>query len=89
MVWRKHPYQRAVSSKSILNRSGPRMEPWETPVIISVQSLNDISVYPASLSCVAHSIDLCNVTIKSIRNMHAVANQIADILHFNEKGLYG
>ena len=42
-------------------------------------------VHPASLSCVSHSIDICTVAIKNIRNMHAVStNQIADILHFND-----
>ena len=42
-------------------------------------------VYPASLSCVSHSIDICTVAIKNIRNMHAVStNQIADIFHFND-----
>ena len=35
---------------------------------------------PASLSCVSYSIDICTV------NVHAVStNQIADILHFNDK----
>ena len=43
-------------------------------------------VYPASLSCVSHSIDICTVAIKNIRNVHAVStNQIVDILHFNDK----
>ena len=43
-------------------------------------------VYPTSLSCVSHSIDICTVAIQNIRNMHAVStNQIADILHFNNK----
>ena len=42
--------------------------------------------YPALLSRVSHSIDIWNVAIKNIRNMHAVSNnQIADILHFNDK----
>ena len=42
-------------------------------------------VYPASLSCVSHSIDICTVAIKNIRNMYAVlTSQIADILHFND-----
>ena len=41
-------------------------------------------VYPASLSFVSHSIDICTVAIKNLRNMHAVStSQIADILHFN------
>ena len=40
-------------------------------------------VHPASLSCVSHSIDICTVAIKDIRNMHAVStNQIADIFLF-------
>ena len=34
---------------------------------------------------VSHSIDICTVAIKHIRNVHAVsANQIADVLHFND-----
>ena len=42
-------------------------------------------VYRTSLSCVSHSIDICTVPIKNIRNMHAVStNQVADILHFND-----
>ena len=39
-------------------------------------------------SCVSHSIDICTVAIKNIRNMHAGStNQIADILHYNDKFL--
>ena len=46
-------------------------------------------VYPASLSCVSHSIYICTVAIKNIRNMHTVsASQVADILHFNDKPPY-
>ena len=46
-------------------------------------------VYPASFSCVSHSIDICTVAIKIIRNMHAVStNQVADILHFNDNEDY-
>ena len=31
---------------------------------------------------------ICTVAIKNIRNMHAVStNQIADILHFNDKDI--
>ena len=42
-------------------------------------------VYPASLSCVSHSIDICTVAITNIKNMYAVpTNQITDILHFND-----
>ena len=42
-------------------------------------------VYRTSLSCVSHSIDICTVPIKNIRNMYAVStNQVADILHFND-----
>ena len=42
-------------------------------------------VYPASLSCVSHAIDICTVAIKNIRNMQAVStNQITYILHFND-----
>ena len=45
--------------------------------------------YLALLSCVSHFIDICTVAIKYIRNMHAVStNQIADILHFNDKACY-
>ena len=43
-------------------------------------------VYSVQLSCFSHSIDICSVVIKHIRNIHAVSvNQIADILHFNDK----
>ena len=46
-------------------------------------------VYPASLSSVSYSSDVCTVAIKNIRKMYAVStNQIADILHFNDKGRY-
>ena len=46
-------------------------------------------VYPASLSCVSHFIDVCTVAIKNIRNMHTDStNQIAGILHFNDKEFY-
>ena len=43
-----------------------------------------------SLSCVSHSIDICTVAVKSIRNLKAVStNQITtDILYFNENALY-
>ena len=38
-----------------------------------------------SLSCVSHSIDICTVAIKNIRNMDAVStNKIGDIMHFND-----
>ena len=38
------------------------------------------------LCCVSHSIDICTVAIKNIRNMHAAStNQIADIFNFNDK----
>ena len=41
-------------------------------------------LYPASFP-VSHSIDICAVAIKNIKNMHAVStNQLADILHFND-----
>ena len=47
-------------------------------------------VYPASVSCVSHSIDICTVAIKNIRHMHAVtSNQIADVVHFNDNTPYG
>ena len=37
-------------------------------------------VCPTRLSCNSHSIDICTVAIKNIKNMHAVStNQIADI----------
>ena len=40
------------------------------------------------ISRVSHSIDICTVTIKNIRNIHTVStNQIADILHFNDNYL--
>ena len=43
-------------------------------------------VNPAQLSYVSHSIDICTVAIKNIRNMYAVSTyQLADILHFNNK----
>ena len=43
-------------------------------------------LYPVLLSCVSHSIDLFKVAIKNIKNMHVIlTNQIADILHFNDK----
>ena len=46
-------------------------------------------VYPAYLSCVSHSVDICTVAIKNIWNMQAVStNQIADILHFNDNKWY-
>ena len=46
-------------------------------------------VYPAQLCCGSHSIDICTVAIKNIKNMHAVStNRNADILHFNDKGQY-
>ena len=39
--------------------------------------------YPAELSCVSHSVDICTVAIKNTRNMHAVStNQFADIFSF-------
>ena len=41
------------------------------------------------ISCVLHSIDISTVAIRNIRYMHAVStNKIANILHFNDKGLY-
>ena len=41
------------------------------------------------LSCVSHSIYICTVAIKNIRNMHVFSTkQIADILHFNDKFVY-
>ena len=43
-------------------------------------------VYPASLSCVSHSINICTVAVKYIRNIHTVSiDQLAGILHFNDK----
>ena len=46
-------------------------------------------VHPVWLSGVSHSIDICAVAIKNIRNMYAVlTNQIADILHFNDNIYY-
>ena len=36
----------------------------------------------------SHSIDICTVAIKSLKNIYAVStNQIADILHFNNQVL--
>ena len=44
-------------------------------------------MYPASLSCVSHSIDVCTVAVRGIGSVHAVStNQIADILHFSGNG---
>ena len=44
---------------------------------------------PAQLSYISHSIDICTVVIKNIRNMNAVlTNQVADILHFNDNAQY-
>ena len=46
-------------------------------------------IYPTSLSCVLHIIDICTVAIKNIRKKHAVStNQVADILHFNDNAIY-
>ena len=46
-------------------------------------------VYPALLSSVSHSINICTVAIKNIRNMHAVStNQVADILHVKDNVTY-
>ena len=37
------------------------------------------------LYCVSHSIDICTIAIKVIRNLHPVStNLIADILYFND-----
>ena len=45
-------------------------------------------LYPAQLSYVSHSADICTVAIKNIRYMHAVStNQTADILHIKDKEL--
>ena len=42
-------------------------------------------VYLSSLPCISHSIDVCTVVNKNIRNMHTVStNQTADILHLND-----
>ena len=47
------------------------------------------SVYPAQLFCVSHSIVIFTVVIKNIKNIGAVStNQIADILHYNDKNAY-
>ena len=44
---------------------------------------------PPSFLAFHNSIDICKVTIKNIKNMHAVStNQIADILHFNDNTKY-
>ena len=45
--------------------------------------------YPARLSCDSHSIDICTVAIKNVKNIHAVStNQIPGILHFNDNEQY-
>ena len=45
-------------------------------------------LYLAQLSCVSHSIVICMVAVKNLKNIHTVStNQIADILHFNNKGI--
>ena len=42
--------------------------------------------FPASILRAIHSIDICTVKIKNIRNMYAIlTNQITDIWHFNDK----
>ena len=38
-------------------------------------------VYPASLSCVSHSIYICTVAIKNIRNMHTVSASQVQIFY--------
>ena len=49
------------------------------------QSIIEFFVDPIQISCVSHSVDICTVAIKNIRNMHVVStSQIADILHFND-----
>ena len=46
--------------------------------------------YFAWLSCVSHSIDICTVAIKNMRNTIVVStNQMADILDFNDIGSAG
>ena len=45
-------------------------------------------LHPVLLSCISHSIDICTVAIENARNMHSFsANQIAEILHFNDNTL--
>ena len=45
--------------------------------------------YSSRLAFVSHSVDMCTVAIKNIRNVHAFAtNQIAGILHFSDNVSY-
>ena len=45
--------------------------------------------FPTSILRAIHSIDICRVKTKSIRNMNAVlTNQIIDIWHFNDNYSY-
>lgn len=44
-------------------------------------------IFPSSIVHAIQSIDICTVKIKNIWNTHTVlTNQIAEILHFNDKG---
>ena len=50
---------------------------------------SNVLYIPPSFLAFHNSIDICKVTIKNIKNMHAVStNQIADILHFNDNTKY-
>ena len=43
-------------------------------------------LYPAYLSWLSHSIGICTIAIKNMKNMHAVStNEIVNIFHFNDK----
>ena len=49
---------------------------------------SNVLYIPPSFFCVSHSIDIGTLVIKNIKNMHAVStNQIADILHYNDKSI--
>ena len=59
--------------------------PIDLPYLPVFFSLVKCFVYPASLSCVSHCIDICTEAIKNIKKMHAASiNKIADILHIND-----
>ena len=48
----------------------------------------DESFFPVSILRARHSIDICTIKTKNIRNMHAVlTNQITDIWYFNDNEL--
>ena len=50
-----------------------------------VSANSNVLYIPPRLSAFSHSIDICTIAIKNVRNMHPVStNQIADILNFND-----